>query len=358
MTENAGSPKILVIKRDKLGDMLLTTPMLALLRNALPGARLHVLANTYNGWILDGNPHVDRVWAYQRVKEGGRIHWGAAFTQLRQLLALRREAYDWVIVANGDASPRAIKRGALVGGKRLVSYVDEVTAPSSVTDALAIPRDLHEARRMVGLLAPLGIAQPTELPPLEFRLPDEADVFARDWLAAQGLAPGNYITLGLGARRAKKQPTTQQICRWTRHFHDAWGLKTVFMWTPGKSDNPLYPGDDETAQPVLDAAMPWLIPFRGGLKPALGLIWQGCTSLFPDSGLMHFAAASPGGVLGFFADTEVSPSPQQWGPIGPRARWLEAPGMVAELSDEEVLAAVASRLPADRAQAEVFSPLR
>ncbi|MBK9614871.1 MAG: hypothetical protein IPO35_04845 [Uliginosibacterium sp.] len=73
--------KILLLKRDKLGDMLLTTPMFALLRQHLPDAQIDVLANTYNAWVLDGNPDVNRVWSYQRVKEAGRIHWTAAFAQ-------------------------------------------------------------------------------------------------------------------------------------------------------------------------------------------------------------------------------------------------------------------------------------
>lgn len=329
--------KILILKRDKLGDMLLTTPMLAVLREALPDARIEVLANTYNAWILDGNPDVDRVWAYQRVKEGGRIHWRAAIGQLRQTFALRAESYDWVIVANGDASHRAIQRGMWLGGRHVVSYADERNTHRRLTHALSVPSGIHETRRMANLLTPLGIELPAQLPELKFSLPDEAALFARNWLAEQGLEHGRYITLGLGARRAKKQPTTEQIIRWTRHFHEQWGLKTVFMWTPGASDNPMYPGDDEVAQPVLDAQLPWLLPFRGPLKPALGLIWNGRTSLFPDSGLMHFAAASPGGVLGFFAETDVSPPPEQWGPVGPRARWLVAPKAVSQLSDEAVL---------------------
>ena len=110
------------------------------------------------------------------------------------------------------------------------------------------------------------------------------------------------------------------------------------MWTPGKSDDPVYPGDDHVAQPVLDAKLPFIHPFRGAILPALGLIWGARASLFPDSGLMHFAAASPGGVLGLFAQTDVSPHPSQWGPIGPRADFLDAPDSVSELADDLVLA--------------------
>jgi ADP-heptose:LPS heptosyltransferase len=93
---------------------------------------------------------------------------------------------------------------------------------------------------------------------------------------------------------------------------------------------------------VLDARAAWIHPFRGPILPALGLIWNARTSLFPDSGLMHFAAASPGGVLGFFAETDVSPSPKNWAPRGPRATCLEAERSVAELSDDRVFAIVRS----------------
>ena len=154
---------------------------------------------------------------------------------------------------------------------------------------------------------------------------------------AKGLAERGFVVLGLGARRPKKQPSTAQVLRWARHFKQAHGLDTVFIWTPGKSDDPSYPGDDEVAQPVLDRQEPYIHPFRGPLKEALGLVWSARTSLFPDSGLMHFAAASPGGVLGFFAETDVSPSPRQWAPRGPRAYYLEAGSSVAELDDGMVL---------------------
>ena len=83
--------------------------------------------------------------------------------------------------------------------------------------------------------------------------------------------------------------------------------------------------------------MKFIHPFRGPIREALGLIWSARTSLFPDSGLMHFAAVSPGGVLGFFAESDVSPSPVQWAPRGRRATYIEATKSVAELSDSVVL---------------------
>jgi heptosyltransferase-3 len=318
--------KILVVKRDKLGDLLLTTPMLAHLKARMPQAEVHLLANDYNAWVVEDDPHIDRLWVYSRVRHGGKVRFSSVLENVSVSWKIRRERYDWVIVANGEHSHRAVRRGLLVGGERTVAY-----GADNVSDPLPLAPQLHEADRLMAMLEPLGIPAPAAPIWPRYALPSLASDFARQWLEQQKL--GNYVVLGLGARRAKKQPTTQQVLRWSAHFKQAWGLDTVFMWTPGASNDPVYPGDDAVAQPVLDAGAAHLRPFRGPIKEALGLIWGARTSVFPDSGLMHFAAASPGGVLGLFAESDVSPGPENWAPRGPRADWLEARKAVAELAD-------------------------
>jgi ADP-heptose:LPS heptosyltransferase len=186
------------------------------------------------------------------------------------------------------------------------------------------------------LLAPLGItAASAPLPSYQPRAQSLEEASA--WLRSRGLAARNYVVIGLGARRAKKQPSAQQVLRWSDALHARHGLPTVFMWTPGRSDNPAYPGDDDAAAAVLAAPRAHLHPFRGPLHPAAGLAWHAASSIFPDSGLMHLAAASPGGVLGFFAETDSSPQPARWGPLGVNVDYLEARVSVSELSDALVL---------------------
>jgi ADP-heptose:LPS heptosyltransferase len=332
--------KILVIKRDKIGDLLLTTPMLAHLRASLPQAQIHLLANDYNAWVARDHPAVDKLWVYPRVRTGNKVSLKAAWATWNINRALKREKFDVAIVGNSAESARAIQRGASLGAKRVIaSYPKEKHYPG-VTDRIDFDPRRHEVEAMIALLAPLGIAPPAQAAYPQFRLPPAWQGEAEQWLAAQGLRPGSYAIIGLGARRAKKQPTRDQVLRWSAWFAEKRGLKTVFIWTPGKSDNPLYPGDDEVAQPVLDANSPHIVPFRGALKPAIGLIWNAAFCIFPDSGLMHFAAASPGGVLGLFAETDVSPHPDQWGPRGARAGYLDAPKAVSELGDEKVLGAI------------------
>jgi len=336
--------KILVLKRDKIGDLLLTTPLLARLKHALPQAEVHLLASDYNAWVVAGNPHVDRVWIYRRVRHAGRVSIPAAWHWLRQSFALRRERYDWVIVANGDESPRAIRRGLSVRGARTVARCADASKYPGLSDPLPPDATRHETDRLLAMLEPLGISAAAEPDFPAYELPGNSSAFARRWLAERGLAPGSYVVLGLGARRPKKQPATAQVLAWSAQLKQRWGLDTVFMWTPGASGDALYPGDDAVAQPVLDARAPEVHPFRGPLPEALGLIWAARTSIFPDSGLMHFAAASPGGVLGLFAEADVSPAPAQWAPRGPRADYLEARKSVTELPDALVFERLAKLL--------------
>src|SRR5262249_61749394 len=62
---NTGSlppePRILVIAMRRLGDVLLTTPLVRSLKRGLPGARVDMLVFRGTEGILAGNPDIDSV---------------------------------------------------------------------------------------------------------------------------------------------------------------------------------------------------------------------------------------------------------------------------------------------------------
>jgi ADP-heptose:LPS heptosyltransferase len=344
--------RILVVKRDKIGDMLLTTPLLAVLRKARPQAHIDVLGTDYNGWVLEGNHTIDRCIRLPRVRVGKTVRWAnvARNAAMRAQVALSR--YDAVIVAQGDESERAVRRAFLTRSSRVVAYcTDAKRYGRRLTDPLPPPPDdVHEIERMIALVRPLGITPPNPSPHPEYTLPQRAEQFARQWLQERRLERGGYVVLGLGARRASRQPSAPQVARWSTWWRDRLGLATVFVWTPGKSDNPMYPGDDEIAEPVLAMNLPHVHPYRGPILETLGLIWQARTSVFPDSGLMHFAAASPGGVLGLFARASLGPLASRWSPRGVRAHWVVAASDIPSEPDDAFLPTLQGLL-AERATA-------
>ena len=334
--------RILIVKRDKLGDMLLTTPLIAHLRRSIPGAEVSVLASEYCGWVVRDCPDIARLWTYPRLRALSVLKPAEFFRYWAAYRDVRKMRFDAAIAAGGEYSPRAVEKALAARAARTIAYApSEHRFGPRLTDPVDPPAGGHEMDRMLALAAPLGVAAPKEPIAPEYRLPGEARAFAERWLSERGLAAGRYIVVGLGARRGSRQPSTEQILRWTARWREEHGLKTVFMWTPGRGSR-LYPGDDAIAEPVLAQKRPEIHPYRGPIPESLGLIWRAATSLFPDSGLMHFAAASPGGVLGLFAGSPLAP--EQWAPRGPRARWLRSPTAVPQLGDEAVLGEIAGLL--------------
>ena len=79
--------KILIIRNDGIGDLLNSTPAIAVLRQNSPDAEITVLARSLHAPVLIGNPDVDCVLIFDR-EVGSR---------LRFYHDLRREKYDLAI---------------------------------------------------------------------------------------------------------------------------------------------------------------------------------------------------------------------------------------------------------------------
>ena len=169
------------------------------------------------------------------------------------------------------------------------------------------------------------------LPSIYFKPPQEWLKKAHIFLMESQLKKEQYIVFGLGARREKKQASKEQIIETAIYAYKKHKLKTILVWTPGDKNNKNYPGDDEIAYDILKNAPKEMIPLRAPLDLTIGVIWLAKKSIFPDSGLMHFASASPGGVIGLFAETKVSPHPEQWGPLGLKSNYIEAKKSIKEL---------------------------
>lgn len=61
---SAGSPKkILIIRTDRLGDAVVTTPVIRALKDLNPDLKIYVLASTKNEIIFKNNPHIEKVYS-------------------------------------------------------------------------------------------------------------------------------------------------------------------------------------------------------------------------------------------------------------------------------------------------------
>jgi len=99
--------RILVVKIDHLGDLLLATPALRALREAHPGVPIDAVVHPGSRVLLDESPLVDRVLLYDapRFRRGepkGAPAGAPSDGRAGLLRALAPHRYDWVVELRGD----------------------------------------------------------------------------------------------------------------------------------------------------------------------------------------------------------------------------------------------------------------
>ena len=172
-------PRILVIRRNRMGDMIYTLPLLHALRRHFPQAHLTVACDPLGAPIAQACPAVNDVI----VLEPGWNPWQAAFKN-----AARLQNYDWVIAAKGGFDRRLAVLTRLTNAAIRIGFERPADRPSAYyTDPVALPGEPHEEHQvdtLLRLLKPVGLVKPTGFTvDLSLRLPDSAREFAAEILA-------------------------------------------------------------------------------------------------------------------------------------------------------------------------------
>lgn len=307
------TPRILILRRDNIGDLACTTPLVAALRERLPDAWLAALVTTYNAEVLARNPALDEVHVYEKLKHrsGGLL--SHLRSRMSQMSRLRGQRYDFVLVP--APAPQALKLAqSLKPGRVLAS-------PTRFASRM------HEVERVFELGRALGVAGK----PGPMRLfPDPA----RQAQLRGSLGAGPFVALHISARRPAQQWPIERYASLANAL--AKDARVLLLWAPGARDNATHPGDDEAAAEVLRAApqaVPMPTPDLATLIAALSLVDR---VVCPDGGAMHLAAALGKPVLALFGDSPV----ERWRPWGVAHRVVRPESLdLADLPLEPVLAA-------------------
>jgi ADP-heptose:LPS heptosyltransferase len=97
--------RVLLLRPDHIGDVLLTAPAVALLRESLPAAHLTYLVGPWSEAAARNGPHVDslRTLRFPGFTRKPKLNAVAPYLLLaRQAARLRREAYDVAVIFRPD----------------------------------------------------------------------------------------------------------------------------------------------------------------------------------------------------------------------------------------------------------------
>ena len=299
----------LVIRRDNIGDLVCTTPLIHALREHFPKARVCVLVNSYNRPVVENNPDIDTVYAYMKAKhrEPGQGVLGALWKRWQLMRELRRERFDCVILAGAPFLPRALQFARRIRPKHIVGFTESGKPGIEHIDTgvpYTLPQPLHEAQDIFRLLAPLGISGE---PPAMRVFPSAAVVAqAQTSMRGKGLVADNVIGVHISARKPTNRWPAENFADLIRRLHQAHGTGFMLFWSPGSASNPRHPGDDEKAQQIMDAVKD--IPVLAYPTDRLDQLIAGlslCRAVVcSDGGAMHIAAALGKPILCFFGKSD------------------------------------------------------
>lgn len=318
-------PRLLVIRRDNIGDLVCTTPLFTGLRRRFPDAWIGALVNSYNAPVLDGNPDLDAVFVYTKAKHRGADESlaGIFWRRLLMLKALRDMRLDDVLIATTSPQPRVVKLARWLKPKRVIGFGDLPGLDVALPLATAPIHEVEDVCRLARLYGIEGeppacrVVAPAVPPPLTFT-----------------------VAIHISARKPSQRWPAERFAELMRMLHTRHGTSFVLLWSPGREDNPLHPGDDGKAQALLEMlgeGFP-VEPIRTGTLAELIAALARCQMMIcADGGAMHLAAGLGLPIVCLFGNSGA----ERWRPWGVPYRVLQKPSRdVADIGVDEVLAAI------------------
>jgi len=327
-------PSFLVIRRDNIGDLVCTTPLIAALRTRHPQAWIGALVNRYAEPVLAGNPDIDAVFSYQKAKHrlAGETVFGVYAQRLHMLLGLRRRRIDYVILASPGYQSSAERLARWVRPRHVIGF-DNGSGLADMVVPVHTEHMLHQVENTFRLLRTLGIDGTP--PPLKLVA---GKALADTW--RQRLPPGDGPVVGvhISAREADRRWPDQNFIDLIRILIDRYSARIVLSWAPGSRDNPRFPGDDESAREIgATCASARLIALpTAGLDELIAGLSVCDQVICSDGGPVHLAAALGKSVVSLFG----SERPELWHPWAVPYRLLQPESRhVSDITVDEILAA-------------------
>jgi heptosyltransferase-3 len=283
--------RIIVICTRLIGDVLLTTPLIAAAHRRWPDARIDVLGFEGTLGMLEGNPMIDRLIA---------VPAGSGWLQSLPLIVQLWRRYDLALIA--QYSDRAHLYG-LIAGRVRSGLVSPDKVYSWWKRLLLQHRVVFEAGHSHAALEKFGLLAPWARPPERVEviapppapLPEDVGTQLRE----------RYVVLHVPSRVAyKRWPLRHQRTLVQGLIDDGW--QVVLTGGPSAEDR------EQTGELARSVASPQVLDVSGRLdfNQLVQLLQGAALYVGPDTSVTHLAAAADVPVIATYGPID----PRLWGP--------------------------------------------
>jgi len=293
-TSKQGKIKILFIRIDRIGDLVLSTPALKAIKTAFPHSELTVLASHSNYPILLNNPYVDHVIVYDNSSK--------LFEKIKIIRQLRTGGYDLAIDPYADYELKTAIIIFLSGARRRIGYASYGREVFFNVQTPNIKDKQHFVDLTLNVVRPFGIVTKDKIP--EIFLTDGEKKRAENWLKENGVEDKPIIGIHPGAYYESQRwlperfiELIEQLCKTKSYERILFG---------GPEDKVLI---DRIVSMVNEGILTYI---ADDLRQFAALL--SCSSVFicNNSGPLHMAVAVNTPTISFMGPTHKN----RWMPIG------------------------------------------
>ena len=307
-------PSILLLRLERVGDLLMTLDAIAAVRHAAPAASIDLVVGEWCEPIARLVPGVDRI----ETMNAGWLARGAdslsATAMARRAWGWRRRAYDLAINFEGDIRSNVLL--GLSGARRRVGF-GMAGGEAMLTDAVPFDPTIHTRSNALRLVErafdlPAGSYEACQPAPGAARLalPEEARARATEFLAGVADA-GSTIVVHAGGGREIKQWYLDRFAEVANRL--AASRRVAIVLSGDAGDRALV----DAVKADLAPAVRWVdLAGRADLVTLAAVLARAELLVTGDTGPMHLAAALDVPVVAVFGPSD----PARWGPFSPRAR--------------------------------------
>ena len=302
--------RILIVRTDRMGDLLLSTPVVCALRKEYPQAFISMMVSPNTKDIVEGNPYLDEVLVYD--KDFRHKNWGATY-KFAQIL--RKKKFDLAVILHPTNRVHLLTFLAGIpvrlGYNRKLGFLLKIKKEHHKQEGL-----MHEAEYNLELLKLLGVSGLSR--DLFMPLRPESEKWADNlWSRENIKLTDRILALNPGASCPSKIWPAERFSQVAQSLAQSHNLKVILL--AGSKDlalaNKIAAEGRNKYQIINLAGKTTLSQMASVLKR--------CTMLISnDSGPVHMASSLGVPVISIFGRNQPGLSPQRWGPLGKKDKYL------------------------------------
>jgi len=300
--------RVLITRTDRLGDVLLSTPVIEALRVKLPQSYIAMLVTTYTQEVLEGNPFLDEVMAFDKAGQGRNL-WAA----WRLIKLLRQKKFDLAIILH--PTNRIHWFAFLAGIPKRLGY--DRKCGFLLTDRIKHDKQLgqkHESEYAMDLVRYLGITPQKHS--LYMPVKKESEEWAKALFQGAGIKDSDrLLIIHPTASCPSRIWPPERFAQVADQLAQRYGFKIIII--SGLKDR-------HKAEMVVKHmhAAALNLPGKTSLSQLASVLKRAQLFISTDSGPMHLAVALGVPVITIFGRSQAGLGPKRWGPLGERSRVL------------------------------------